>query len=384
MGLRVGIDASNLRGGGGVTHLRSLLAATEPARDSLEEVRVWGGKATLDRVIAEGDWLHKVHVPLLDRGLLARLLWRRAFLSRLADRNCDILFIPGGMPGRSKIPWVVMCRNMLPFDAGERQRYGWSPGRLRLEGLRYAHSKSFRCASGLIFLTEYARREVLGAIGQSSAPVAVIAHGVEPRFRRVPARARSLADCTIADPLRLLYVSTVNLYKHQWHVAQAVAQLREQGLPVSLELVGGGVEPAISRLRAMLEHIDPKGEFVQYRGPVAFEELHVRYQDADAFVFASSCENMPNILLEAMAAGLPIACSDRGPMPEILGDCGEYFDPESAASIAGALRRLLEDRARAASMAARVADKAEAYSWELCATQTFEFLHEVCRASRSS
>ncbi|HYW76114.1 MAG TPA: glycosyltransferase [Gammaproteobacteria bacterium] len=119
------------------------------------------------------------------------------------------------------------------------------------------------------------------------------------------------------------------------------------------------------------------------RGPMAFEERHAHYQDADALVFAASRENVLNILLEAMAAGLHIACSDRGPMPEILGDCGEYFDPQGPANIAGALRGVLEDDARAASMAARVVGKAEAYSWELCATQTFEFLHGVCRASRS-
>ena len=46
---------------------------------------------------------------------------------------------------------------------------------------------------------------------------------------------------------------------------------------------------------------------------------------------------MPNTLIEAMAAGLPIVSSDRGPMPEILGDAGLYFNPESPDSIASAL-----------------------------------------------
>ncbi len=63
----------------------------------------------------------------------------------------------------------------------------------------------------------------------------------------------------------------------------------------------------------------------------------------DHFVFASSCENMPNTLVEAIAAGLPLACSRRGPMHEILGDTGLYFDPESHLSIAEAIRRLIDD-----------------------------------------
>ena len=60
------------------------------------------------------------------------------------------------------------------------------------------------------------------------------------------------------------------------------------------------------------------------------DDLHQKYLDADLGLFASSCENMPNILLETMGAGLPIACSNRQPMPEILKNGGEYFDPEKS------------------------------------------------------
>jgi glycosyltransferase involved in cell wall biosynthesis len=62
---------------------------------------------------------------------------------------------------------------------------------------------------------------------------------------------------------------------------------------------------------------------------------------SDIFVFASSCENMPNTLIEGMAAGLKIACSSRGPMPEVLKDAGYYFDPESPVSISKAIEQII-------------------------------------------
>jgi glycosyltransferase involved in cell wall biosynthesis len=125
---------------------------------------------------------------------------------------------------------------------------------------------------------------------------------------------------------------------------------------------------------------------VRYHGAVAFDELHTHYQHADAFVFASSCENMPNILLEAMAAGLPIACSDRGPMPEVLGECGEYFDPECPQSLERALSVLLRDAAHATALSVKAATKVESYTWEECARRTFGFLRTVCesRGARGS
>ena len=85
-------------------------------------------------------------------------------------------------------------------------------------------------------------------------------------------------------------------------------------------------------------NLDPDGDFITYKGTVPHEQLNAHYAAANLCVFASSCENMPNILLEGMASGLPIACSNRGPMSEILGDAGLYFDPEVVDSIAEAIR----------------------------------------------
>ena len=83
---------------------------------------------------------------------------------------------------------------------------------------------------------------------------------------------------------------------------------------------------------------------------------------------------MPNILLESMAAGLPIACSGRGPMPEILGSAGVYFDPENAGSIADALRSLISDDHLRTKIALAAHEAARAYSWERCADETLRYL----------
>src|SRR5204863_6991078 len=137
-----------------------------------------------------------------------------------------------------------------------------------------------------------------------------------------------LSASSRSKPFLLLYVSTVDVYKHQWHVADAVASLRREGLPVALQLLGAPLPLGLRRLCRVLARIDPHKTFIHYDGMIAHEALESCYHAADAFIFASSCENMPNILLEAMASGLPIACSKRGPMPEILGNAGVYFDPD--------------------------------------------------------
>jgi glycosyltransferase involved in cell wall biosynthesis len=91
---------------------------------------------------------------------------------------------------------------------------------------------------------------------------------------------------------------------------------------------------------------------------------------------------MPNILLEAMASGLPVASSSYGPMPEVLGQDAVYFDPVRADSVARALRTMIADAALRDRLAAVSFDRAQAFSWTRCAQDTFRFLGEVARGDQ--
>jgi glycosyltransferase involved in cell wall biosynthesis len=105
--------------------------------------------------------------------------------------------------------------------------------------------------------------------------------------------------------------------------------------------------------------------------------LPTTYSRADAFIYASSCENLPSTLLEAMSAGLPIACSNKGPMPNILGDGGVYFDPENPEEIAAALRRLIASPGAREKHSSVASERARRYNWEHCADETFSFLRKI-------
>jgi glycosyltransferase involved in cell wall biosynthesis len=376
----VGVDASNLGPGGSMTHLTNLLAVAKPELHGISRFVVWGGTRNLAR-LADRPWLQKVPVAALDAGLARRLLWQRFRLPALARSACDVLFVPGGNASGRFPPLVTMSRNMLPFEWPELRRYGFSWMTLRLLLLRIGQSRTFRRADGLIFLTEYARRQV-ERIAKLPARVTVIPHGVEERFRIAPREPRPLSACSPERPLRALYVSIIDVYKHPWHVARAVAQLRDEGLPIALDFVGPAYPAALARFRAALRELDPQGRFLRYRGPVAFTELHELLREAELFVFASSCENMPNVLLEGMAAGLPIACSDRGPMPEVLGESGVTFDPERPDDIARAIATLAKDADLRRRCAEAASERARAFSWERCARETLAFLAETRPGAR--
>jgi len=293
-----------------------------------------------------------------------------------------VLFVPGGSYFGGFSPVVTMSQNMLPFEWRELRRYLWTRDFIRLLLLRWIQSRTFRRADGLIFLSQYARAGVGETKGVILGKTTIIPHGIEGQFFLDP-REQLAIDCYSIDrPFRLLYVSIIDLYKHQWRVAEAVAALRARGMPVTLELVGPAYSTALAKLRRTLDRIDPAGTFVSYSGAASHDELPLRYAQAELCVFASSCENLPILLLEGMASGLPIACSNRGPMPEVLGNAGVYFDPEHTGDICRALTMLIESPGLRSRMAKASFDRARMYSWRQCASDTFGFLAQCCDVSR--
>ena len=100
------------------------------------------------------------------------------------------------------------------------------------------------------------------------------------------------------------------------------------------------------------------------------EDLEGLYALADAFVFPSLAEGFGLPVLEAMARGVPVACSDRSSLPEVAGDAALLFDPEDPRAIAAALARLLGDAALAERLRGAGRARAATFTWERCAELT--------------
>ena len=145
MSVVVGIDASNIRAGGGLTHLIELLSNANPELSGIRHVVVWAGGHTISR-LPQRDWLEKVHVPLLDKCLPQRVYWQQRLLpAALVETGCSLLFSPGGTCLSVAVPRITMSQNMLPFDRTESARFGLlSAMRLKMVLLRRSQSSPLR------------------------------------------------------------------------------------------------------------------------------------------------------------------------------------------------------------------------------------------------
>lgn len=376
----VGIDASRNRSGGARAHLAGILNAGNPAVHGIREVHVWAFEALLAS-LPKYPWLVK-HAPKdLEKSLPSQLWWQGTRLSQeVVEAGCDILFTTDASTLCRFKPMIVLSQDVLSYEPGTLKYFRQSRQLLRLLAILVVQNRAFRFADGVIFLTHHAARVIQQSCGPLSR-IAYVPHGVGEQFR-LARQTPEWPRCR-ERPIRALYVSNAELYKHQWGVIEAIELLRKRGHNIVLTLVGGGHGPAQRLVKKQLARSDPAGEFARQIGFVNHEELPAYMAEADIFIFASSCEAFGITLLEAMSIGLPIACSNRSCLPELASDGAVFFDPEDAESIANATEQIIKDENLRASIAQRARILSDRYSWVRCADQTWAFITETFKTVKA-
>ena len=373
----LGVDASRNRSGGAIAHIKGLVDGADPRDHGIQHVHLFGHEALLAQV-REYPWLTKHLVAATKGSIFGQLLWQRFRLPRIARQlGIAVMFNTDAGSVCPFQPSVTLSQDMLSYEPGEIERYPWpSRARVRLEILKFVQLARLRNSTVSLFLTQHAAK-VIGSHVKLKE-IEVIPHGIDPKFF---VGRQEASGSYLSDPINITYVSNTAPYKHQWHVVEGVAIARKRsGRDLRLRLIGGGAGAAQERLSKAIAVNDPNKVFVEQTPFIPNDKIVTELHVADMFVFASSCENMPITLLEAMAAGLPIACSDRGPMPEILGSVNPYFDPERPETIADAIERLITDDSLRNQASSTAVETARNFTWERCATAAWKILGRVARA----
>lgn len=368
--MKIGIDASNLNMGGGKTHIINFLSSIDWDNYSKDQIILYAKKSLLDLIVDDPHIIKKTN-KYINGSLFLRYYW---YIFKLKNdfKDVDILFAPGGLYSGNFHPFVSMSRNMLLFDKNERKRAGLKL-RLKLELSRFLQVKSLKRANGIIFLSDYAQETISSKLNMTRKCIQKIHHGISTKFRILP-EERSFVQ---KQTYNLLYVSHIYEYKHPWNVVYAAAKLKKKGYNINVKIVGGGDPNAILKLRNCIETIPGAVSYVEYCGNQTYDKIHLFYKEADIFVYLSTCENMPNILIEAMSSSLPIVCSNYPPMPEFIKDAGILCNPLNIDKIADAIERLIGSETLRKELSVKAFNYSQEYDWKRTAMKTMDFIQNV-------
>ena len=369
------VEASTAKSGGSLTYLQNLMGIAEHIDDVCFFLLV---PAEVSSLFLESKRLRVIAVPDMGCGPLTRLAWLRWKMPYLIrEIKPTTVFFPGGtitvkVPNDLQV--VVACRNMLPLIKNERQRYPLGYMRFRLWLLEKIQMRSYRQASDVIFVSKFAKKFLQEKIPRIEQKSKVIYHGISSQFFN--AAPSSLPTLQLTPKEYILYVSVFDYYKAQLEVVREWASYRQNtGRKLCLVLVGGNQG---AYFRKVVRAIDEEGlvDDVRLFRELAHRDLPWLYQNALVNLFASSCENCPNILLEMMASGRPLVCSDYGPMREIAGEVPTYFDPYEKGSLASALANVVRKQSPRSGESQAIIERARKFSTNEMVKNTVEVLKQ--------
>lgn len=364
--MKIVINALSARLGGGQTYLKNLLAYLPESADL--DILVFAPaslRMPADPRIRRATTFWPTENPLL------RAVWEKIALPGvLRKEKAKILFCPGGIlatavPAGCKT--VTMFRNMIPFDPEALARVPLGLQKIRNFILKRVMLRSMANADLTIFISDHARR-VIQALTRVRNPV-TIPHGIGDAFRTHSQTLPRPAWLPTGE--YVLYVSRFDVYKHQFEVASGFAEMpSDLSSRYKLLLIGELDDVLVRRVTELARMTGLESQIVIV-GAIDYADLPAAYHHATVNLFASSCENCPNILLEALGAGRPVLSSDVMPMPEFGVDAVDYFSPTNPKSICDALVRVLRNETRRNELAAAAARRSADFDWDKTSKMTW-------------
>jgi glycosyltransferase involved in cell wall biosynthesis len=374
---RVGINALYLipgEVGGTEIYLRELLAALaglDTNDDTKNEYFVFTNMETGADLVPRQANFHSKPQAIHARRRPARILWEQIVLPIEASRyRLDVMFNPG-----FTAPILAPCACVTVFHDLQHKRH---PEYFRWYDLpfwRLLLWASARRSRTLIAVSEATREDLLRYYPFTRGHLAVIPHGVDESFFAL--------DRSKIEPY-VLCVSTLHPHKNLERLIRAYAR-KKRDFKLVIAGMRGFHSATLDALIADLSCGDVHGSQASVASPTSVrltgwiprDQLMRLYAGARAFIYPSTFEGFGMPVLEAMAAGIPVACSDIPPLREVADNAALFFDPSNEDTVAAALDRITSDDALRLDLSQAGPQRARGFTWNRAAIATAQAMSDA-------
>ena len=364
--LRIGVNALYLIPGGvGGTeiYLRGLLAALAGI-DHFNQYFVFTNRETGEDLVPKAPNFIAAPQPVHAVSRPVRILWEQTGLPlAAAGRRLDVMFNPG-----FTAPLLCACPQVTVFHDLQHKRHPEYFRWFDLPFWEFFLYWSAQVSRLLLADSSATAADLLRYYRLPESKVRVVRLGVDPIFFDLGRRRRP-------EPF-LLAVSTLHPHKNLDGLLKAFAAFRHRHPEFRLVVCGmrGFFTGPLHDLRDSLR----LGDSVEFPGWIPREDLHELYAKAWAFIYPSLFEGFGLPILEALASGVPTACSDIEPLSSIAGDAALQFDPRNQGAMVEAMRLIATDEPLRQRLAEAGPRRAADFSWKATAEATLDALMEAC------
>ena len=322
-----------------------------------------------------GTWFSQlIGAPLIN------ICWHQTALPHWCRRrDLDVLFLPAA---NRRVAFKLPCPSVGTVHDLSSLHVPGKYDRWRDFYIKRLLPPLIRRLTRVISPSESTKRDIIEYAEVPEDRVHVIPNGVDHELyrqqNRATARERVYTAFGIGVPY-ILYVSRLeHPGKNHIRLIDAFARMKARtGLPHRLVLVGSDWSRA-NEIHDAARRSDVSCDIV-FLGFVPVAQLPDLYNAAELFVFPSLYEGFGMPILESMACGTPVACSNVSSMPEVGGDAAHYFNPMDRDDMARTMQTLLTDRHLHALAAEHGLVHSQRFHWQISASKTLEVLQRAAR-----
>ncbi len=298
---------------------------------------------------------------------------------KLRQDRPDLLHVQYTAPVGCPVPVVVTVHDVSFLEHPEYFTRG------RAWQLKMTVGRTVRRAARILTGTEVARASILKVYGDlEEDKVVVVPYAAASEFRPVSreAAARAVEERHGLGGPFILSVGDIQPRKNQIGLIQAFAKLVKGYPQLKHQLVLVGKPTWFAAKVAEAARESGVGERIRFLGFVQDAELLPLYNACDVFVFPSFYEGFGLPVLEAMACGRAVVCSEASALPEVVDGAALLFDPYGVEEMVRAIADILVDGELRGRMERLGLQRAAQFSWQKTASRTLEVFHEVMEQVR--
>ncbi len=310
-------------------------------------------------------------------GVAADLLWTHVGLpAALWKMRADVMHSPAFVaPIMSPCPVVITVHDVTYLLYPAHFQRWW------VAYLKGVMPPALKSAGAIICVSEHSKRDVIKFYGISPDKVKVVPNGLDherfhPKATLDPQWAQSLG---IRDGY-VLHVGAFSYRKNIPTLLRAVALLRDKGKWGERQVVLAGSQnlslKGAPEVFATIRELDLSG-CVVLTGHTPDEHVAGLYAHASVLVMPSLYEGFGFPVVEAMAVGTPVVCSNSSSLPEVAGDAAILFPPEDQQTLASAIEDVIENRSLAEELRRKGLEQARSFNWQRNAEQTIAIYRHV-------